>query len=265
MTTLLPGGVITIAGKRVSRLGLGTMRLTGSGTWGPPADVAAAAVVLRTAIELGITHLDTADAYGPHTVEDLIRRALHPYPEQVLLATKVGMIRPGPNIWKPLGRPDYLRAAVEACLRRLAVDRIDLCYLHRIDPAVPLADQVGELAALQTEGKIAAIGLSKVTAEQIRHACQVAPIAAVQNCLNLDEPDDPALTYCAETGIPYVPYRPLNAGRLITTAGIDESLGWLLALGEHVAPIPATSNPQHLNALVQAAGRLPSLSDSRET
>ena len=152
MTTPLLGGVITIAGKCVSRLGLGTMRLTGSGTWGPPADVAAAVMVLRTAIELGITHLDTADAYGPHTVEDLIR--------------------PGPNIWKPLGRPDYLRAAVEACLRRLAVDRIDLCYLHRIDPAVPLADQVGELAALQAEGKIASIGLSKVTAEQIRRACK---------------------------------------------------------------------------------------------
>ncbi|MFF0250175.1 aldo/keto reductase [Streptosporangium sandarakinum] len=256
MTALPPGGVITIAGKRVSRLGLGTMRLTGPGTWGPPADVTAARTVLRAAIDSGITHLDTADAYGPHTVEDLLRRTLHPYPDEVLLATKVGMVRPAPNVWKPLGRPDYLRAAVEACLRRLAIDRIDLCYLHRIDPAVPLADQVGELAALQDEGKVAAIGLSKVTPEQIRHACQVAAIAAVQNCLNLDEPDDPALTYCADNGIPYIPYRPLNAGRLIPSAGIDKPLGWLLALGEHVAPIPATSSPQHLHALVQAGHRL---------
>ncbi|MEU8203388.1 aldo/keto reductase [Streptosporangium sp. NPDC049046] len=251
MTTLPPGGVITIAGKRVSRLGLGTMRLTGPGTWGLPTDVVVARTVLRTASELGITHFDTADAYGPHTVEDLIRRTLHPYPDETLLATKVGMIRPAPNIWKPLGRPDYLRAAVEASLRRLAVDRIDLCYLHRIDPAIPLDDQIGELAALQSEGKIAAIGLSKVTPEQIHRASQVAAIAAVQNCLNLHEPGDPALAYCAENGIPYIPYRPLNAGRLVTTAGIDKSLGWLLALGEHVAPIPATSSPQHLHALVQ--------------
>ncbi|MEV6861560.1 aldo/keto reductase [Streptosporangium subroseum] len=206
---------------------------------------------------LGITHVDTADAYGPHTVEDLIRQALHPYPGDLLLATKVGLIRPGPNVWKPLGRPDYLRAAVEASLRRLNVDRIDLCYLHRVDPTVPLADQVGALADLQTEGKIATIGLSKVTPEQIRQAGEVA-VVAVQNCLNLEEPDDPALAYCADNNIPYVPYRPLNAGRLTATAGVEKSLSRLLDLGEHVAPIPATSNPQHLIALVRAASqRLP--------
>ncbi|MFI7643288.1 aldo/keto reductase [Nonomuraea sp. NPDC049400] len=255
MNAPAPGGAITIASKRISRLGLGTMRLTGPGTWGTPNDTTNAITVLRQAMTMGITHLDTADAYGPHTVEDLIRQALHPYPDNLLLATKVGMIRPGPNMWKPLGRPDYLRAATEASLRRLAVDRIDLCYLHRVDPTIPLADQIGALADLQTEGKIAAIGLSKVTPEHIRQACEVTSIAAVQNCLNLDEPDDPALAYCADNNIPYVPYRPLNAGRLAATAGVEKSLSWLLDLGEHVAPIPATSNPQHLSALVQAASQ----------
>jgi aryl-alcohol dehydrogenase-like predicted oxidoreductase len=230
------------------------MRLTGPGTWGTPHDPDRAIGVLRSAVgTLGITHIDTADAYGPHTVEDLIRQALHPYPASLLLATKIGMIRPGPNIWEPVGRPGYLRAAAESCLRRLATERLDLCYLHRVDPAIPLADQVGTLAALQAEGKIGAIGLSKVTPEQISEASRVTPIAAVQNCLNLDEPHDPALAYCARNNIAYVPYRPLNAGRL-TPTGVTDSLRWLLGLGDHVAPIPGTSNPEHLAALVTAAG-----------
>ncbi len=247
-----PAGTITLADKTVSRLGLGTMRLTGPGTWGPATDADAALQLLRDAVhELGISHVDTADAYGPYTVEELIRRALHPYPDSLLLATKVGMIRPAPNQWRPLGRPDYLRAAVEASLHRLAVDRIDLCYLHRVDPAVPLVDQVGELMDLTAEGKIGAIGLSKVTPEQIKEAATVAPIAAVQNCLNLDEPDDPALRHCASAGIPYVPYRPLNAGAL-AHGSLGEALGWLLGLGPHVAPIPGTSSIEHLRALVDA-------------
>lgn len=247
-----PGGSITIAGKTVSRLGLGTMRLTGPGTWGHPADSTTALRLLRTAVRhLGITHIDTADAYGPHTVEDLIRWALHPYPAELLLATKVGMIRPAPNIWRPLGRPDYLRATVEASLRRLATDRIDLCYLHRVDPAVPLTDQVGALADLQTEGKIGAVGLSKVTPQQIKEAGTITAIAAVQNCLNLDEPDDPAVEYCAAHDIPYVPYRPLNAGHL-AQHGTGQPLHWLLGLGKHIAPIPGTSSIEHLRALVEA-------------
>lgn len=248
----MPGGTITVAGKTVSRLGLGTMRLTGPGTWGNPADTTTALRLLRTAAgDLGISHIDTADAYGPHTVEDLIRRALQPYPPELLLATKAGMIRPAPNLWRPLGRPDYLRAAVEGSLRRLATDRIDLCYLHRVDPAVPLTDQVGALSDLVAEGKIAAVGLSKVTPEQIKEAATVTRIAAVQNCLNLDEPDDPALDHCAAAGIPYVPYRPLNAGHL-TARGIGEPLRWLLGLGGHVAPIPGIGSIEHLRALVAA-------------
>ncbi|MFJ8437502.1 aldo/keto reductase [Kitasatospora griseola] len=238
---------ITIAGKKVPRLGLGTMRLTGPGTWGCPADPADAITLLRTAVDdLGVLHIDTADAYGPHTVEELIRRALHPYSERLLLATKVGMVRPAPNVWKPLGRPEYLRAAVEASLRRLGIERIDLCYLHRVDPAVPLADQVGELEDLRTEGKIGAVGLSKVTTDQIREARTLVTVAAVQNCLNFAEPDDPALEYCLSNGIPYVPYRPLNAGRLSDPAA---ALRWLLELGPLVAPIPGTSDPAHLRAL----------------
>ncbi|MFI9721999.1 aldo/keto reductase [Streptomyces sp. NPDC052396] len=240
---------IVIAGKKVGRIGLGTMRLTGPGTWGNPESTARAVHLLREAVhDLGVGHIDTADAYGPHTVERLIRWALHPYPPELLLATKVGMIRPAPNVWRPLGRPDYLRAAVEASLRRLTTDRIDLCYLHRIDPAVPLADQVGALAELHAEGKIAAIGLSKVTPEQIREATAVIPIAAVQNCLNADESTDPAVSYCAQTGIPYVAYRPLNAGRL-TGEGPAGALRWLLGLGDHIAPIPGTSNTEHLRAI----------------
>ncbi|WP_031077851.1 aldo/keto reductase [Streptomyces sp. NRRL WC-3742] len=241
---------ITIAGKPVPRLGLGTMRLTGPGTWGDPADPAQAVALLRTAVhDLGVLHIDTADAYGPHTVEEVVRRALHPYPAQLLVATKVGMVRPAPNVWKPLGRPAYLRAAAEASLRRLGAERIDLCYLHRVDPAVPLAEQVGELEDMRSEGKIGAIGLSKVTVEQIEEAAAVVPVAAVQNVLNVTEPDDPAVDHCRTRGIPYVPYRPLNAGKLDP----DKALRWLLDLGPHVAPIPGTADPEHLLALFSSA------------
>ncbi|MFJ4918514.1 aldo/keto reductase [Streptomyces sp. NPDC088725] len=251
----LPGGPVTIAGKTVSRLGLGTMRLTGPGTWHDPHDRQRAIELLRRAVHVhGITHLDTADAYGPHTVEHLIREALHPFPEHLLVATKVGMIRPAPNRWAALGRPQYLRAAVESSLRRLKVERLDLCYLHRVDPAVPLEDQVGALAALRQEGKIGAIGLSKVTAEQIRVA-GADQIVAVQNVLNMHSRYDPVLDFCADHNIAYVPYRPLNGGALATSrAPMTGALRWLLRLGEHVAPIPGVSSPEHLDELAVAAG-----------
>ncbi|GAA1165915.1 aryl-alcohol dehydrogenase-like predicted oxidoreductase [Kitasatospora gansuensis] len=247
-----PGGTLNLAGVEVARLGLGTMRLTGPGTWGDPADPTTAVRLVRHAVNAGINHIDTADAYGPHTVEDLIRWALHPYTDDVLVATKVGMIRPAPNVWKPLGRPDYLRAAVEASHRRLAVDRIGLCYLHRIDPTVPLAEQVGVMVELQVEGKIRGIGLSKVTVDQIDQARAIAPIAAVQNVLNLDELHDPVVQHCADLGIPYVPYRPLNAGRHTGPDGTGKALRHLLDLGPHIAPIPGTSNPDHLDELIAA-------------
>ncbi|MCD0485210.1 aldo/keto reductase [Streptacidiphilus sp. ASG 303] len=248
-----PGGSITIAGKAVSRIGLGTMGLTGPGHWGPPPDRVGAVRLLRLAVDAGVTHLDTADAYGPHTVEELICEALHPYPPELLVATKVGMIRPGPNRWRPLGRPDYLRHAVEASLRRLGVERLALCYLHRVDPETPLTDQVAELAALRQEGKIAAVGLSKVTVAQAEEAMTIVPVAAVQNVLNRSEPDDPTVDWCRTHRIPFVPYRPLAAGRLATGTGPGDALRWLLDRGSHVAPIPGTRTATHLAELLASA------------
>lgn len=255
MRPALSAGTLTLAGKEVSRLGYGTMGLTGPGTWGPPADAADAVALLRTVVHgYGITHIDAADAYGPHTVEHLIHQALHPYPEHVLIATKVGMIRPGPNIWRPLGRPDYLRAAVEQSLRRLGTDCLDLCYLHRVDPAVPFLDQLGALAELQREGKIAHIGLSKVNPTQIDEAGTVIEVAAVQNKLNQGQPDDigQAVAHCGARGIPYVPYAPLGSGALVQDHGPGEALCWLLDLAGHIAPIPGTNSPHHLRDLVAA-------------
>jgi aryl-alcohol dehydrogenase-like predicted oxidoreductase len=248
-----PAGTISIAGKSVSRLGFGTMRLTGPGTWGDPADRDTALSVLRQAVHThGITHIDTADAYGPHTVEDLVHEALYPYPEHVLIATKVGLLRPAPGQWVPLGNPFYLRSSVEASLRRLRVDRLELCYLHRIDPEVSLDDQIAVLQALQDEGKIGHIGLSKVTPEHIRLAGKGLTIAAVQNVLNKTDHFDPAVELCRDLGIPYVAYRPLHAGTLARVNGPLEPLQWLLEHGPHIAPIPSTSQPGHLDEIVAA-------------
>lgn len=253
MTVTLPGGTIEIAGKTVSRLGFGTMRLTGPGTWGDPDDRDQALTVLRNAVHtFGITHIDTADAYGPHTVEHLIRDALYPYPDNVLIATKVGLARPAPNMWAPHGHPVYLRACVEASLRRLRMERLELCYLHRIDPEVPLSDQLGTLAALRDEGKIGHIGISKVTPEDFERARKEGSVAAVQNVLNIHDRYDPVMEMCRDAEIPYVPYRPLDAGAAAPGGNVTTPLGWLLARGSHIAPIPGTSNPLHLAALVQA-------------
>ncbi|MFH8642044.1 aldo/keto reductase [Streptomyces goshikiensis] len=253
MTGSRPGGTITIAGKDVSRLGFGTMRLTGPGTWGEPEIRTRALSVLRQAVHThGITHIDTADAYGPHTAEELIREALYPYPAELLIATKVGMARPAPNLWVPHGHPVYLRSCVEASLRRLRVERLELCYLHRIDPEVPTADQLGTLRALQDEGKIGHIGLSKVKPEDIRLAAKDITVAAVQNVLNVEDRHDPSLELCRDLDIPYVPYRPLGAGALARDGGVLSALHWLLNLGSHVAPIPGTSSPEHLAQIAAA-------------
>lgn len=253
MTPAPPAGSITIAGKTVSRLGFGTMRLTGPGTWGDPDDRDTALSVLRQAVHThGISHIDTADAYGPHTVEDLIREALYPYPEQVLIATKVGMVRPAAGQWRPLGNPFYLRACVEGSLRRLKVERLELCYLHRIDPEISRDDQMAVLHSLQDEGKIGHIGLSKVTPEDIRYVLKYRPVAAVQNVLNTTDRDDPAVETCRDLNIPYVAYRPLDAGLLARANGPAAALHWLLSQGSHVAPIPSTSQPQHLDEIVAA-------------
>lgn len=253
MKRTLPGGTITIAGKTVSRLGFGTMRLTGPGTWGDPINRDTALSVLRQAVHThGITHIDTADAYGPHTVEHLVREALYPYPKDVLIATKVGLVRPAPGQWVPRGKPSYLRACVEASLRRLKVDRLELCYLHRIDPEVTLEDQIAVMQAMKDEGKIGHLGLSKVTSEQISRVGKDLTIAAVQNVLNSIDRHDDAVELCQDLNIPYVAYRPLDAGTLARVNGPTAPLHWLLGQGSHIAPIPSTSQPGHLHEIVTA-------------
>ena len=249
-----PAGSITIAGKTVSRLGFGTMLLTGPGTWGDPEDREKALSVLRQAVHThGISHIDTADSYGPHTVEHLIHDALYPYPKHVLIATKVGLLRPAPGKWAPLGNPFYLRSSVEASLRRLRVERLELCYLHRIDPEVSRDDQMAVMQALQDEGKIGHIGLSKVTPQDLDYVSKKLTIAAVQNVLNM-HPDnfDPVLELCGERQIPYVPYRPLGAGALARAQGVLAPMHWLLNYASHIAPIPSTSDPRHLDEIVAA-------------
>ncbi|MGW4364546.1 aldo/keto reductase [Nocardia takedensis] len=227
------------------------MQLTGRGHWGYPPDLCEARQLLRRATELGINHFDTADAYGPHVAEHLIHAALYPYSGDLVIATKGGMTRQGPNLWRPLGRPEYLRQSVELSLRRLELERIDLYYLHRIDPQIPIEDQVGELDTLRREGKIRHIGLSKVSIEQIETARRTTDIAAVQNRFNRVHDDREVLEHCAAIGIAFVPYAPLaagalNGGRPGTSWSADRTLRWLLAQSPVVLPIPGTSSIAHL-------------------
>lgn len=261
-------GTFAIAGKTVHRLGFGAMRLTGPGIWGEPADRDECVRVVRRAVELGVDFIDTADSYGPYVSEEILREALHPYPEQVLIATKAGLVRTGPGAWHPLGRPAYLRQEVEMSLRRLGVERIDLFQLHRIDAAVPLADQVGELKAMQDEGKIAALGLSEVSVDEIEQAREIADIATVQNLHNLAHRDSQAvLDYCADQGIGFIPWFPIANGSLARAGRAVEqvvdatgatpaqvALAWLLAISPVVLPIPGTSKVAHLEENVAAAG-----------
>jgi len=257
-----------LAGRSVARVGFGAMQLPGPGVWGPPRDHDEAIRVLRRAVELGVDFIDTADAYGPEVADEILREALHPYPEQLFIATKVGHTRQGPNRWVPVGRPEYLRQQVELSLRRLGVEQLDLLQLHRVDPYVPLADQVGELKALQDEGKIARLGLSEVTVEQIEQARQIAEIVTVQNEYNLtDRKSAQVLDYCTEQGLGFIPWAPIARGALAAPGGpVDEiakatgatpgqvSLAWLLAVSPVILPIPGTSKVAHLEENLGAAG-----------
>lgn len=209
-------GEFSIGGKLpVTRLGYGTMQLTGPGVWGDPKDPDEAVRVLRRAVDLGVNFLDTADAYGPVVAEPLIKKALHPYPADLVIATKVGHARQGPGIWTPVGRPEYLRQQTEMSLRFLGLEQIPLMQLHRIDPKVPLEDQVGELAKLREEGKIRYIGLSEVTVGQLRAASEITPIATVQNLYNLaNRSAEELLDYSAANGIGFIPWFPLATGEL---------------------------------------------------
>ncbi len=251
----------------VTRLGYGTMQLTGLGVWGPPSDPDEAVRVLRRAVELGVNFLDTADSYGPVVAEPLIREALYPYPDDLVIATKAGLTRSGPGDWRPVGRPAYLRQQCEMSLRHLGVERIALFQLHRIDLEVPLADQVGELAALRDEGKIAHIGLSEVNVAELKEAQRTTTIASVQNRFNLaDRSAEPLLDHAEAHGIGFIPWFPLATGDLVETDGplgrIAERLGatpsqlalaWLLQRSPVMLPIPGTSSVAHLEDNAAAA------------
>lgn len=251
----------------VHRLGFGAMRITGPGVWGPPADPTQCIAVVRRAVELGVDFIDTADSYGPEVSEDLIRSALHPYPEGVRIATKAGLARTGPDLWHPVGRPEYLRQQCEMSLRRLDVEAIDLFQLHRIDPKVPAEDQFGLLAELRHEGKVREVGLSEVSVEEIEAARQVVPIATVQNRYNLvDRASEAVLDHCASADIGFIPWFPLAAGDLARPGGpLDEvskqtgatasqvALAWLLHRSPAILPIPGTAALDHLEENCAAA------------
>jgi pyridoxine 4-dehydrogenase len=265
-TSAAPSGTFDIGGDLpVARLGYGTMQLPGEGVWGPPRDHGQAVRVLRRAVELGITFFDTADSYGPEVAEDLLRDALHPYPDDLVIATKAGLTRQGPGVWTPLGFPAYLRQQCELSLRRLRVDAIDLYQLHRIDAAYPLEDQVGELKALQDEGKIRHIGLSEVDFDQLKAAQEVAPIASVQNRFSLGSRNaEGLLARCEEANIAFIPWRPLadHVDDDDTIAAIARAHGaspaqiaiaWLLRKSPVMIPIPGTSRIEHLEQNTAAA------------
>lgn len=261
-------GTFSIGGDiPVHRLGFGAMRLTGKGIWGEPDDHDECIAVLRRAIELGITLIDTADSYGPFVSERLIAEALHPYPENLLIATKAGLQRSGPDQWDPDGRPGHLRERCEGSLKRLKVDRIGLFQLHRIDSKVPLEDQIGVLLELQSEGKIRHIGLSEVTVAQIKTVRKLAPIATVQNLYNLsDRHSEAVLDYCTSENIGFIPWFPLATGSLAKHDGPlahaakklnaspgQVALAWLLKKSPVILPIPGTSKVDHLESNTAAA------------
>ena len=261
-------GTFSIGGDvPVHRLGYGVMQLPGPGVWGPSRDHDGAIRVLRRTVELGITLIDTADSYGPFEADHLIREALHPYADDLVIATKVGFTRQGPNRWTAVGRPEYLRQQVELNLRHLGLERLDLLQLHRIDPAVPLEDQLGELGDLQREGKIRHIGLSEVSVDEIEAAGKIVDIVSVQNRYNLaDRASEDVLDYAEANGIAFIPWFPLATGKLAREGGpLDAAakrheatpsqlaLAWLLRRSPVILPIPGTSSVEHLDDNTAAA------------
>jgi aryl-alcohol dehydrogenase-like predicted oxidoreductase len=261
-------GALDIGGGRlVNRLGFGAMRLTGEGIWGEPRDPEECKRVLRRALEIDVNLIDTADAYGPEVSERLIAEALYPYPDALVIATKGGLTRSGPNQWHPDGRPEHLREACEGSLARLRLERIELYQLHRVDPEVPLEESLGALIELRDEGKIARIGLSNVSLEQLRRARELTPIVSVQNRYNLtDRADEDVLEECEREAIAFIPWFPLATGKLATGAGAlahiaarhhatpaQIALAWLLHRSAVMLPIPGTASVKHLEENVGAA------------
>ncbi|MCE7008256.1 aldo/keto reductase [Kibdelosporangium philippinense] len=261
--TFAIGGDLT-----VNRLGFGAMRITGPGIWGDPKDPEEALRVLRRAVELGVNFIDTADAYGPIVSEQLIKKALHPYADDLVIATKGGFTRQGPGEWTALGRPEYLKQQAELSLRHLGLERIDLYQLHRIDPTVPLEDQIGALKELQEQGKIRHIGLSEVSVADVEAASEIAPIVSVQNLYNLtNRSAEELLDYSTANGIGFIPWNPLAVGKLATQSSplakfaeqhkatpSQLALAWLLKRSPVMLPIPGTSTVAHLEDNMAGAG-----------
>jgi len=271
--TAAAAGTLTLGGDLlVNRMGFGAMRITGPGIWGEPKDPAEARRVLRRAVELGVNFIDTADAYGPEVSERLIAEALQPYPRGLVIATKGGLVRPGPSEWVPDGRPAHLREACEASLKRLKLSRIDLYQFHRIDPKVPLEDSIGELARLQKEGKIRHVGVSNFDVAELARARRVTPIVSVQNRYNIaDRSSADVLALCEHEGLAFIPWAPIARGSSDTLEGnaaskaldaiahahgvsvFQAAIAWLLATPA-MLPIPGTSSVAHLEEDVAAAG-----------
>jgi pyridoxine 4-dehydrogenase len=271
--TFAIGGDLT-----VNRLGYGAMRITGDGVWGEPKDRENAKKVLQRAVELGVNFIDTADAYGPDVSERLIGEALAPYAKGVVIATKGGLTRQGPNQWQPFGRPEYLTEAVEKSLRLLKTERIDLWQLHRIDPKVPVEDSLGAIKKLQEQGKILHVGLSEVKPREIEQARKVVEIVSVQNLYNIgDRQHEDVVEYCEKHKIAFIPWFPVAAGKLAKPGGkLDAaakahgatvsqlSLAWLLHRSPVMLPIPGTSSLQHLEENIAAANVMLSASEWQE-
>jgi pyridoxine 4-dehydrogenase len=259
-------GTIDLGGDlTVNRLGYGAMRITGDGIWGEPKSRDDAKALLRRAVELGVNFIDTADSYGPDVSETLIGEALHPYPEDLVIATKGGLVRPGPGVWEADGRPEHLREVLEGSLRRLKIDRIPLYQLHRPDPAVPLEDSIGALVELKNQGKIRHIGVSNFTEEQLRRAQRLTPIVSIQNRYNVDDRKSESLVdLCEQEQLVFLPWAPIQ--NLDSNPAVQEAatkygvtahqivLAWLLARSPSILPIPGTGSAGHLQENVAAAG-----------
>jgi|SRR5579871_497211 len=268
VVTANASGTLTIGGDlKVNRLGYGAMRITGKGIWGEPQDPETAKKVLRRAVELGVNFIDTADSYGPEVSERLIGEALAPYADGVVIATKAGLTRQGPDKWLPVGRPEYLQQQVEMSLRRLKRERIDLWQLHRIDPKVPVEESLGVIKKMQEQGKIGHVGLSEVKPREIDRARKVIDIVSVQNLYNIgDRTHEDVVDYCTKHGLAFIPWFPVAAGKLTQPGGkLDAaakrhgatlsqlSIAWLLHRSAVMLPIPGTSSVEHLEENVAAA------------
>ena len=258
-------GTIDLGGDlTVNRLGYGAMRITGSGIWGDPANVEQAKAALRRAVDLGVNFIDTADSYGPDVSETLIGETLYPYPDDLVIATKGGQVRPGPGRWEPDGRPEHLREVLEGSLRRLKLDQIPLYQLHRVDPKVPLEESVGALAELKDQGKIRHVGLSNVSEEQFRKAERIVPIVSIQNRYNVtDRSSETIVDLCEQEQLAFLPWAPISEADdvdVITKVARDHGysprqivLAWLLARSPQMLPIPGSGSPEHVEENVTAA------------